>query len=161
MINLIAAHDPNMVMGSKNALPWKIKEDMAFFKQITTDNIVIMGRNTYESIGKPLPKRLNIILTKSKLDANAYCFPNFEESINFCNKINLNKKIFVIGGCKLYKYVLEKNLVDKMYISKIYKEYDGDILFPRFQKNDWDEKLFEKFDEFELWTYSRRNFNQN
>ena len=68
MISLIAAYDPNRVMGRQNSLPWKIKEDMAFFKEITTDNIVIMGRKTYESIGKPLPKRLNIVLTKNKLD---------------------------------------------------------------------------------------------
>ena len=157
MISLTAAYDPNRVMGRQNSLPWKIKEDMAFFKEITTDNIVIMGRKTYESIGKPLPKRLNIVLTKNKLDANVYCFPNFEESINFCNKINLNKNIFVIGGCKLYEYVLNKNLVDMMYISKIDKEYEGDIVFPEFKEDDWDKKLFKKFEEFELWNYTKKD----
>jgi dihydrofolate reductase len=157
MINLIAAYDPNRVMGKHNSLPWRIKEDMSFFKQTTTDNIVIMGRNTYESIGKPLPKRLNIVLTKNKLDANVYCFSNFEESISFCKKINLNKKIFVIGGCKLYKYVLDNKLVDKMYISKINKEYDGDIVFPTFKENDWDRTLLQKFDEFELWKYTKNS----
>lgn len=156
MINLIAAFDPKGVIGQDNNLPWRIKEDLAFFRKITTNNIVIMGRKTYESIGKPLPNRLNIVVTKNKVEGKIYSFPNFEEAVGFCEKLNLNKKIFVIGGQKLYKYVLDKKLVDKMYISKISKNYNGNIYFPEIIEEEWDKKLFQKFEEFELWTYNKK-----
>jgi dihydrofolate reductase len=154
-LNLIVAFDPNKVIGNGNSLPWKIKEDLKLFKELTENNIVIMGRNTFESIGKPLPNRINIVIT-SKNIPGVYNFTKIEDSINYCNKINLDKKIFIIGGKKIYEYCLSNNLIDNMYISKIKKQYDGDVKFPEFDETSWSKQLNRTFEEFDLWIYKKK-----
>jgi dihydrofolate reductase len=158
MISIISAFDPNKTIGFNNNLPWKIKEDLKLFKELTEKNIVIMGRNTYESIGKPLPNRMNIIITSKVIQNNnlLYTFSSFEDCIKYCKKINLNKNIFVIGGRKLYKYCLDNKLIDKMFISKIKKVYEGDVKFPDFKEEDWDKNLKSSYEEFDLWIYTKK-----
>jgi dihydrofolate reductase len=157
-IGLIVAYDQNKLIGNDNSLPWKIKEEMAIFKKITTDNIVIMGRNTYESIGKPLDNRLNFIISSKKVQHDrAYTFSTAEDCINFCNKINLNKKIIVIGGLSVYKYFLENNLINYMYISNIKDSFTGNIFFPSFDESCWKKDLFFSCDLFDTWFYTLIN----
>lgn len=156
MINLIVAADPDMNIGKNNGLPWKIKEDLKLFKELTTNNIVIMGRNTYESIGKPLPNRINIVITSKKINDNLYTFQSVEEAIKYCKKIDLNKKIFIIGGKKIYQYCLENNIVDQIFISKIKKRYEGDVKFPEFKEFEWQKEFKKEYEEFDLWIYKKK-----
>ena len=154
-LNLIVAFDPNKVIGNGNSLPWRIKEDLKLFKELTENNVVIMGRNTFESIGKPLPNRINIVITSRNIPG-VYNFTKIEDAINYCNKINLDKKIFIIGGKKIYEYCLLNNLIDNMYISKIKKQYYGDVKFPEFDETFWLKQLDRTFEEFDLWIYKKK-----
>lgn len=155
MINIIAAIDPNMTIGKDNSLPWKIKDDLRVFRGLTENNIVIMGRNTYESIGKPLINRINIVITSKNICGNFYTFSSIEDAVKYCNKLNLNKEIYIIGGRQLYKYCLDKKMVERMYISKIKKVYDGNIKFPEFLDSEWNKELKDSYEEFDLWIYKK------
>lgn len=122
LINIIAAVSLNNCIGINNTIPWKIKEDMQFFKRMTTNNVVIMGRKTYESIGKPLPNRENIVITSSRIDG-VVTFTNLKDAI----ESNKSKNIFLIGGSKIYEEGLQ--YADKMYITLVNKIIDGDCFF--------------------------------
>lgn len=129
MVNIIVAMDNNFLIGSKSKLPWNIPEDLKLFKTLTENNIVIMGRKTFESIGKPLPNRINIVISKTlKNYSDVIIFDSLEASISFGKK--LNKEIFIIGGAEIYKETILKNLADKLCISLIKKTHYGDIFFP-------------------------------
>jgi dihydrofolate reductase len=157
-IGLIAAYDPNRVIGNDNNLPWKIKEEILLFKKITYNSIVIMGRKTYDSIGKPLVNRLNFIITSKIINNDlAYSFASVEDSLEFCEKLNLNKKIFVIGGFSIYKYFLDNNLINYMYLSEINKEYVGNIYFPDFNESFWNKSLFYSSEFFNTYFLSERS----
>src|SRR5690625_494478 len=116
MISLLVAMDQNHVIGYKNDLPWHLPKDLKFFKEKTTGNTIIMGRKTFESIGRALPNRKNVVLTRSTID-----FPDGVEVINHIEQIDeWNNKhpdheFFVIGGGNLFKQVLPK--ADRMYIT--------------------------------------------
>lgn len=159
-IGLIVAHDKNRLIGVDNKLPWKIKEEINFFKEVTTDNIIIMGSKTYCSLGRPLPNRINIVLTSSKIEQNnLYSFNNVEDCLNFCKKLNLNKEILVIGGESIYNYFLLNNLIDYMYVSLIdatYEQKGKCSYFPEIQDILWDKKLILKKDLFEVYYYKKK-----
>ena len=128
-INLILARSVNGVIGNDNKLPWGfIKEDMDFFREMTTGSSVIMGRKTYESIGKPLPNRTNIIVTR---DAN-YRVPNaivvnsIDSAVLKCPR---DKDVFVIGGSNIYEQFMARDMVDTIYLTEIDRDYDGDTSF--------------------------------
>jgi dihydrofolate reductase len=142
-IGLIAAYSYNKVIGNDNKLPWKIKEEILLFKKITQNSIVIMGRKTYDSIGSPLKNRMNFVITSNPIkNDHVYSFFTIDDCLDFCKKLNLNKKILVIGGQSLYNYFLNNNLVSYMYLSEINKEYIGDTYFPFFDENLWKKSLF-------------------
>jgi|688.fasta_scaffold415025_2 dihydrofolate reductase len=122
MINIIAAVSKNNVIGINNSIPWKIKEDMQMFKKLTTNNTIIMGRKTFESIGKPLPNRNNIVITSKKID-NITTFNSLKEAIE-----NTSGEIFLIGGSKIYEEGM--NYADKLYITLVNKSINGDTYFP-------------------------------
>lgn len=155
-IGLITAYDQNRLIGNENSLPWKIKEEMALFKKITTDNIVIMGRKTYESIGKPLDNRLNLVITSKEIKHDRiYTFKKVEDCINFCQKLDLNKKIIVIGGLLIYEYFLNNNLINYMYISNIKNKFSGNVFFPNFDENNWSKSLFFSCEYFDTYIYRK------
>jgi dihydrofolate reductase len=127
MISIIAAVSKNGVIGVDNKLPWDLPEDLKKFKEITTGNVVIMGRKTYESIGKALPNRINIVVTRDKnffvpgvLSANS-----LDSALL---KAGGNKDIFIIGGGEIYKQSMD--FVDKLYITEVDMEVEGDTTFP-------------------------------
>ncbi len=131
MISIVAAVAKNNVIGSKNDLPWYIPEDLKRFKELTTGHTVLMGRKTYESIikrlGKPLPNRNNIIITRQ----NNYKAPEGVEaysSLDDALAAHRDDEIFVIGGAAIFKETLP--LADRLYITHIDKEYEGDVYFP-------------------------------
>ncbi|MBT8195932.1 MAG: dihydrofolate reductase [Bacteroidia bacterium] len=132
-ISIIAAVAENGVIGKDNQLIWHLPEDLKFFKRLTSGNSIIMGRKTYESIGKALPKRTNIVITRKK----DYEAPSCKVVGSFTAAIEAapeNENIFIIGGATIYKVAL--NHSDKMYLTRVKAEFDGDVSFPEI---DWDE----------------------
>lgn len=134
MISIIAAVSKNNVIGCGGKIPWDIPEDMEYFRKKTTGNIVIMGRNTFEEIGKPLPDRFNIIVSQSKnyMDKNLITVRSLEEAISFAEKYaseheNISE-IFLCGGERIYKDGLK--YAEKIYVTEIDKVYNGDAFFP-------------------------------
>lgn len=131
-LSLIAAiGGEDRVIGKDGKLPWRIKADMEHFKQTTTGHVVIMGRKTFESIGKPLVKRTNIVLTRSIDFAHegvvtAYSFEDAFEKAK--ERANIKKEIFVIGGAEIYKEALP--YADKLYLTLVEGDFEGDTFFP-------------------------------
>lgn len=132
-VSLISAVSRNWVIGKNGSIPWKSKEDMSIFKEITTDNVVIMGRKTFESMGsKPLPNRVNIVLTKGGIILDGITVENdLLTAINNARLKYPGKEIIIIEGASLYKEALDKDLVHRIYLNKmdIIIE-DGDTFFP-------------------------------
>ena len=139
-INLIVAASENNVIGKENNLPWSLPDDMIFFKNKTLNSAVIMGRKNYLSIPekfRPLKKRTNIILTTDSLFKAQGCLvANSLESAIDLAKEN-NDKIFIIGGGQVYKYALNNNFVDIIYITRIHAKLEGDTFFPEIKHNQW------------------------
>src|SRR3989344_1445138 len=127
MITIIAAIGRNNVIGSEGRLPWKMKADMKRFKEKTKGKTVVMGRKTYESIGKPLKDRANIILTRnSEFEADGCTVANSVDEV--FEIVNENEEIMVIGGASVYKQFLPR--ANKMYLTVIDHIFDGDTFFP-------------------------------
>lgn len=128
MINCIVAVDKNHGIGFKGQLPWPLlKDDMAWFKKLTTDTIVIMGSATFTSIGKPLPNRINVVISKKEVTGCEYVFSSPGEAIDFCVKFYPNKEIFIIGGEAIYQQYID--IVDRFYVTEIDAEFQCDKFF--------------------------------
>lgn len=111
----------NRVIGKDNKLPWHFPADLKFFKQLTTGHTVIMGRKTFESIGKPLPNRENIVISRSGL------------SLEGALQQAKGEKVFIIGGAQLFEQTL--NQIDGIYLTRIHADYEGDTFYPELPKN--------------------------
>jgi len=138
--SLVVARSYSGVIGYKNTLPWNIPEDLKNFKKLTTGKPIIMGRRTFESIGKPLINRTNIVITSQKgwvYEGIEVCH-NLNDAIRIAKNIaKLSKvgEIFVIGGSRVY---MESMIyADKIYLTEIYKEYKGDVWFADLNEKDW------------------------
>ena len=130
MISLMVAHDPSYVIGKDNKLPWHIPEDLAYFKKHTVGKGMVMGRNTYESIGRPLPKRRNIIVTRNKdyQAEGADVVYTIEDAIRLAESVH--EEVMVIGGEQIFRSVLP--IADRLYITLIHKNFEGDTYFPEY-----------------------------
>ncbi|MCP2036274.1 dihydrofolate reductase [Planomicrobium sp. HSC-17F08] len=130
MISLMVAHDPNRVIGKDNQLPWHIPEDLAYFKKHTIGKGIVMGRNTYESIGRPLPKRRNIVVTRNpEYRADGIdVVHNLDEAIRLAKE--QHEEVMVIGGEQIFRTILPQ--ADRLYITLIKQEFDGDTFFPEY-----------------------------
>lgn len=152
-VSLIVAVDAEGGIGRDNDLMWHLPEDMKFFKEKTSGQIVVMGRKNYESIPerfRPLPKRENAVLTRNE-DFEAEGCKVFH-SLNECLIAYENEEertVFIIGGGEIYRLALEEDVVDKMFITHINKAYGADTFFPQFDASKWEvSHLFEQpFDE--------------
>ncbi len=153
MINLIVAMTKDRVIGKDNQMPWHISEDLKNFKRLTTGNTVIMGRNTYFSLGKPLPNRNNIVISHEKMDAEGVdvCY-SIDEALEKAR--SYNTEIFIIGGAMIYKTMLA--YAERLYISYVKKDYDGDTYFPEFNEDDWVVESRQDFEEFEFVVYIKK-----
>lgn len=141
MISIIVAIAENGVIGDKNALLWNIKEDMRRFRTTTTGHPVVMGRKTFESIGRPLPKRTNVVITRGDVEfEGCEMAHSLEEAIAM---FPAEEEVFIIGGAQIYAQAL--SLVDKMYLTIVHKEFEGDTSFPKFDMNEWQEVAREEF----------------
>lgn len=135
MIAIIAAVSENHIIGKEGRLPWHLPKDLARFKQLTYGHPVIMGRKTFESIGKPLPGRLNIVVTKNKHYFCRGCLTahSIEEAIDIAQKTD--DTIFIIGGGDIYRQALP--LSDKIFITRIAQHIQGDVSFPDIDPRKW------------------------
>lgn len=139
-ISIIAAISENLIIGNENKLLWHIPEDMQRFKMLTTGHAVIMGRKTYESIGKPLPKRTNIIITRDEDYKTDGCLVvhSLAEAIRLAKELPADakamagKKIFIIGGGQIYAQSI--NLADKLYLTIVKGNFSGDTYFPDYSR---------------------------
>ena len=140
MIGLIVARSKNNVIGKNGQIPWRIKGEQKQFKELTTGNVVVMGRKSYEEIGHPLPNRLNIIVSRTaKFEGeNLMTASSVKEAIALAG----DAKVYISGGYGLYKEVLP--FVDKMYITEVDTTIeDGDVFFPEFDADEFDVKTGE------------------
>lgn len=139
-VSMIAAMDRNGVIGANNKLVWHIPEDLRHFKRLTLGKPVIMGRKTFDSIGRPLPQRTNIVITRRSAwqaeGVNAVC--NLEEALDLADKTASRlgeTEVFIIGGEQIYRLAL--SFATRMYITEIDAEVDGDAFFPEFDREQW------------------------
>lgn len=133
MISLIWAMDRNRVIGLGNSLPWSLPADLAYFKKMTTGHSIIMGRKTFESIGRALSGRINIIMTRDMSYSKDGCI--ICHSIEEALKLAEGNEVFVIGGAEVYsKFLL---VADRIYVTLIDEEFLGDVFFPNIQLDSW------------------------
>jgi len=136
MISFLVAMDKNHVIGIDNSLPWQLPADLKFFKEKTIGKNVVMGSVTYDSIGKPLPGRRNIVITRKETG-----YPDEVELVHGMDqlkqmdKANPEEELFVIGGGNIFEQVLP--FADRMYITWIEAEFEGDTYFPEFDEKEW------------------------
>lgn len=134
-LSLIVATDKNGLIGNDGKLPWHIPWDLKYFKTKTTGANIVMGRKTYESIGRTLPNRTNIILTTNPdYDMKDCIILNSVEEVMKMS-YTLNNETFIIGGVTLYNQFLP--MVDNLYINEIQDVFEGDSYFPHFNESDW------------------------
>lgn len=140
MIGLIVARSKNNVIGKNGEIPWNIKGEQKQFKELTTGNVVIMGRKSFEEIGKPLPNRKNIIVSRNEKFSgeNLITVSSLQEAL----ELTKGEKVFVAGGCGLYEEALP--LVDVMYITEVDIEIeDGEVFFPEFDEAEFEKTVVE------------------
>lgn len=134
IISLIVAMDRNRLIGNNNQLPWHLPADFAHFKSVTMGKPIVMGRKTYESIGKPLPGRENIVLTRNadvKIEG-VTVRDSLEAAIEGVENVD---ELMIIGGSTIYQQAMV--MVDRMYITEVDAEFEGDAWFPEINREDW------------------------
>ncbi|NJB83223.1 dihydrofolate reductase [Wenyingzhuangia aestuarii] len=153
MTTLIAAIGKNNELGKNNDLIWHLPADLKRFKQVTSGHYVIMGRNTYESIGKPLPNRTTVIITRNKNYTAQGCIitDSLENAIEIAKN---DDNAYVIGGAEIYNQAI--NLVDVLDICEVHQAFDADVYFPEIDKTIWVETKRERFssDDKNKYDYS-------
>ena len=132
-ISMIVAMSKNRVIGKDNVMPWHLSDDLKNFKKITMGKTIIMGRRTYDSIGKALPGRKNVILSRSLKDKDILVFDNLENALV---DVGNEEEIFIIGGQDIYSQTINK--ANKLYLTTINDEIEGDKFFPDFDNSNWD-----------------------
>ncbi|WNO08864.1 dihydrofolate reductase [Teredinibacter sp. KSP-S5-2] len=146
---LVVAVAENGVIGRDNQLPWRLSRDLQYFKRVTMGAPMIMGRKTFESIGKPLPGRLSIVVTRQQ----DWAFEGVKVAHSLENAIAIAEQaiaageyetdqVFVVGGAQLYGHAIQMSA--KLYLTEVHAEVEGDTFFPRFDRNEWREVSREK-----------------
>ena len=159
MLSLIVAKAENNVIGKDNKLLWHLPEDLKRFKNLTTGHTIIMGRKTFESLGRVLPNRKHVVFTQNPNfkvdDANVKVVHSLSDIQEYVEDKNEN---FVIGGEKIYNLLMP--YVNKMYITEIHKDFDGDTFFPNVDLESWKETSREKMNaddfDYDFVVYERK-----
>ena len=167
-ISIITAITNNKIIGNNGSLPWKIPEELKYFRKTTLNKVIIMGSNTFMSINcKPLPDRQNIVLTKNpdkfainqltkdykNLTFVTTITASLQQAEQFCASGLVMPEIMIIGGAEIYKQFLP--LVNKLYISVIKKSYKGDVYFPELDFTQWNLDSSEEYEEFTAKIFSK------
>ena len=147
----IVAMASNRVIGRDGALPWHLPEDFKWFKKTTLGRPIIMGRKTWESIGRPLPGRRNIVVSRSWSDAPEGA--EIVSSVEALDRLGLEGEVFVIGGAGLYEAMLP--MCYEVLLSYVFEAHVGDTGFPPFEEGFAEPEVIERFDEFEVRRYVR------
>jgi len=151
-LTAMVAMTPERVIGKDNDLPWHLPEDLKLFKKTTSGHPIVMGRKTWDSIGRPLPKRQNIVLTRNQ-DWSAEG-ATVVHTVEDLKKLNLMQPhVFIIGGAEVYKMFLPE--IDELLVSYVYEKYQGNTKFPEFEHLFSGYDVVETFDEFELRRYRK------
>jgi dihydrofolate reductase len=160
-ITIIVAKAENNIIGNENQLIWHLPNDLKRFKALTTGHPILMGRKTFESIGRPLPNRTNIVITRNSdwSQEGIQTASSLEKAIEIASKID--PKIFVIGGGNIYQQSLE--LADILEVTEVHQDFEGDTKFPEIDENTWKETFREKHPidekhsiEYSFVTYERK-----
>ena len=166
-VSLIVAMDSNRGIGKNNDLMWHLPADMNFFKETTKNQIVVMGRKNYDSIPekyRPLPNRLNVILTRNKdfKAENCLVFNSLNDCLDHF-KDEKERKVFIIGGGEIYKMALDSKCLNEMFITYVDGVFDADTFFPEFDESIWKNEVIgsQSIDEkhkcsFEIHHYLRK-----
>lgn len=166
MISIIVAIDDNFGIGKNNSIPWHISEDLKNFKRLTTNNVCVMGRNTWDSLPKnfkPLPNRKNIIVSKKYFEKpdlktmaspDVFCACSLEHAIGISQQLFPKKEIFIIGGAKIYEESLFKKIIDRLIVTHVYGDHKADVFFPKINFSDWQSKRFLTHDDYIISEYS-------
>ena len=132
MVSLIVCHAEQNVIGFKNKMPWHLPNDLKHVKKLTQGNTIVMGRKTFESLGRPLPNRRNVVLTRNR-DFDA-------EGIDVIHEVadikELEGEVFIFGGSGVYNQTMD--LVDEMHITRIHETFGGDTFFPEYDESEWE-----------------------
>ena len=134
LVSIIAAMDRNRLIGRENQLPWHLPADLAHFKQVTMGKPIIMGRKTYESIGRALPGRTNIVLTRSPdFNADGVLTANtLQQALDY---VSAEDEVMIIGGSAIYELTLPR--ADRLYLTYVENSFEGDAWFPDFDLQQW------------------------
>jgi dihydrofolate reductase len=134
-VSIVVAISENHVIGKDNKLLWYLPNDLKHFKDITTGHTVIMGRKTYDSVGKPLPRRRNIVITRQPLKIEGCEVVNsVEAALALCTG---ESEAFIVGGAEIYRLAMK--LTNRIYLTIVHKEFEGDSFFPEFDNAEWKE----------------------
>lgn len=147
-ISLIVAIAENGAIGKDNQLLWKIRDDLKLFKATTNGHVVIHGRKSFESIGKPLPNRSNIVITRNKTynPKGAFLTHSLDEALALAKKLEQNNEVFVLGGAEIYRQALP--VIDKLYISHVHASFpDADTFFPEVDLSKWKQIVKQSFNQ--------------
>lgn len=132
MVSLIVCHSAQNVIGYKNSMPWHLPNDLKHVRKLTEGNTIVMGRKTFESIGRPLPNRRNVVLTQNESFSH-----DGVDVIHSTDEIEaLDGKVFIFGGSGVYSQTM--HLVDEMHVTRIYETFGGDTFFPDYDSSDWE-----------------------
>ena len=158
-LSLIVAFDKNRLIGRDNGLPWHLPADLKHFKSLTMGHHMIMGRKTFESIGKPLPGRTTVIITRQKNYRAEGCIVvhHLDEALECCRN---EEEVFIIGGAQIFDCTMP--LADRLYITEIDHTFDGDTHFPEISADDWEQISSEhhEADEKNNWGYTFINYKR-
>lgn len=146
-VSLVVAISRNRVIGAQGALPWHLPEDLKYFKRLTMGHPIIMGRKTFESIGRLLPGRSNVVVTR-KPDyraPGAVVVASLEEALAACRDTD---EVFVIGGAEIFRQLL--NRAERIYATELLADFEGDVVFPEYDPSRWREVSREKHRDGDL-----------
>jgi len=153
---IITALSLNNVIGNGNKTPWHNKEELKYFKETTLEAVVLMGRKTYQAIGKALPNRINLVVSKkingNKNKKDLFDFQSIEDAVKYAETLEI-EKLFIIGGSEIYLQTI--NEVDELLISRIPFDVEGDKYFPKIDSEIWKVKEIKKYESFTVEKYKR------
>jgi len=155
-VTIVVAIGANGVIGKDGDMPWPRTGDQLQFKALTMGHPIVMGRSTFESIGKPLPGRTSIVLTRNPLWAADGVIVAHTLTDALAHGLGRDDQVFLIGGAQVYAAALADGLVDQMVVTHVHLSPEGDASFPEIDLADWDETDRDAYDGYDIATYARR-----
>lgn len=157
IVSLVGAMAENGVIGANGRLPWHLPDEIKHFKRLTVDHTVIMGRKTYDEVGRPLPNRRNVVISRNPAfrPPGVTVVPNLDEALALGAT---ETEVFVIGGAEIYRLALPR--ADRLYLTVVHATFEGDVVFPPFDQAAWalEEETFHPADERHSASFTIRRY---